>query len=133
VLDELPAAIANRIEVRRGGCWLWTGSRTANGYGYLWHDGQQYAHRVVYLLVNGPIPKGRMIHHTCRVPLCVNPEHLELMTAGAHSRLHTGGNLTCRRGHEYTRENTYVWKGERRCRTCQRERNRAYQARLRLR
>jgi hypothetical protein len=64
------------------GCWTWQRSTSYNGYGQLWHDGRvQRAHRVFYQLYVGPIPTGLQIDHTCGNRLCVNPDHLEAVTA----------------------------------------------------
>jgi hypothetical protein len=64
------------------GCWIWQRSTSFNGYGQLWHDGRvQRAHRVFYQIYVGPIPDGLQIDHTCRNRLCVNPDHLQAVTA----------------------------------------------------
>jgi hypothetical protein len=67
---------------RGTGCWIWQQSTSFNGYGQLWHDGRiQRAHRVFYQLYVGPIPEGFQIDHTCGNRLCVNPGHLDAVTA----------------------------------------------------
>lgn len=38
------------------------------------------AHLFAWMLCNGRIPEGMVIMHTCDVPLCVNPAHLNLET-----------------------------------------------------
>lgn len=66
-----------RVEVT-GFCWLWTGETNGEGYGRLQFQGNRSpAHRVVYELLVGPIPKGLQLDHLCRVRNCVNPDHVE--------------------------------------------------------
>ena len=67
------------------GCWLWTGpdSGTGRGGGYprMSLDGQTVAvHRVIYTEFYGYIPSKKQIDHVCRNRMCVNPEHLEMVT-----------------------------------------------------
>ena len=45
-----------------------------------------YAHRHYYERVRGPIPANRQVDHLCRVRACVNPDHLELVTARENIR-----------------------------------------------
>lgn len=65
---------------KSGDCWLWTGYRTPFGHGQVLDDGgrMQYAHRLVWALVNGPIPEGMVVRHHCDVPACVRIDHLAL-------------------------------------------------------
>lgn len=62
-------------------CWLWTGG-TKRGYGALRLSDQtvEYAHRLSWMLNNGPIPKGMDVLHRCDTPRCVNPQHMFLGT-----------------------------------------------------
>ena len=63
------------------GCWLWTGATDRKGYGQFRSKGAHVkAHRWSYERLVGPIPEGLQIDHLCRVPGCVNPEHLEPVT-----------------------------------------------------
>lgn len=60
------------------GCWLWLLGKRGGGYGMKWSKGRHVmAHRFIYEKMKGPIPKGKVLDHLCRVPSCVNPSHLE--------------------------------------------------------
>ena len=118
------------------GCWEWIGARDGRGYGNVKVAGRvRKAHRVVYERLRGPIGAEVECDHACRVPWCVNPGHIELVShvenvrrgaarwvAGARQR----AKRRCPRGHRYTEANTYVQpsNGGRACRTCARERKR---------
>ena len=116
-------------------CWPWIGSvDRGTGYGAMrvkCADGRwrkKWAHRLSYELHIGPIEDGREIDHLCRVRSCVNPSHLEMVTAqenirrGESSAAKAARRDTCAHGHAYTAENTKLSRdGARQCRTCQRE------------
>ena len=59
------------------GCWEWQRNLNHKGYGLV-RVGYKIksAHRVMYELLKGIIPKGMQLHHTCRNKRCVNPKHL---------------------------------------------------------
>src|SRR5688500_748832 len=60
------------------GCWLWKGWLLNSGYGETtWHGKKITVHRLSYRLANGPIPMGKLVRHSCHVPTCVNPAHLQ--------------------------------------------------------
>ncbi len=76
-----------RIDPQPNGCWLWAGSRGGDGYGYLSIDGRNCrAHRWAYEWFVGPIPAGLVTDHVCCTPLCVNSDHLELVTPQENTR-----------------------------------------------
>jgi hypothetical protein len=107
------------------GCWLWTGSYTGNGYGGFWTGERQVkAHRFSYEVHVGSIPTGMHLDHICRVRMCVNPDHLRVVTnrenalAGESFSAINARKTHCSRGHEFTPENTRVRRGWRECRQC---------------
>lgn len=69
------------------GCWTWTSTKTANGYGLFRYFGvKRLAHRIAYTLCLGPIPDGKYIDHACCNRLCVNPSHLRPCTHSENCR-----------------------------------------------
>lgn len=65
-------------------CWLWTGATLDFGYGVINLGGKngkaERAHRLSWIMHNGPINDGLLVCHKCDVPACVNPDHLFLGT-----------------------------------------------------
>lgn len=112
--------------VKTESCWLFQG---AIGYGQIKVDGKGVmAHRFAYEELVGPIPEGMYLDHLCRVPACVNPEHLEPVTPrenvlrGISAAARNAAKTHCKRGHEFTEDNTRTTaEGGRVCKSCQRE------------
>ena len=102
------------------GCWHWTGA-LRRGYGAIKvGDVMREAHRVGYELLRGPIPEGLQIDHLCRNPGCVNPDHMEPVTArentlrGVSPSAKAAKKTHCKNGHLLPDNPS----GERRCRIC---------------
>lgn len=74
ILDE-------SVPIPFSGCWIFNRAINSDGYGRFKSGGVSYlAHRYVWQKVNGEIPRGMLICHTCDTPGCVNPDHLFLGT-----------------------------------------------------
>lgn len=118
------------------GCWLWDRAMQSRGYGSFSFGGRGksvLAHRWSYEHYVGPIPLGFELDHVCHSNdltcpggkcihrLCVNPAHLEPVTARVNNRRGVRARRTeCTNGHPYTPENTITKRnGTRNCRSCQ--------------
>jgi hypothetical protein len=139
-LLDLPERLQSKILPEpNSGCWIWMGAvAKRGGYGSVGIGSRrdpagrmrmQKAHRVVYEMLRGAIPEALQIDHKCRTTCCVNPDHLEPVTARVnilrgHTLARANAEKThCKRGHEFTPENTYVQSKRngrlgRACRTC---------------
>lgn len=85
------AVFNSMYEVDEWGCWIWLGSTHGEGYGNFFINGQPIAaHRYSWQRTHPdevlPSGKAMQIHHTCDQPACVNPDHLELVTAAYNSQ-----------------------------------------------
>jgi len=70
----------SRIQ-RAEGCWKWTGTIDARGYGAIYVKPRvRKAHRLSYELHYGVDPGELEVCHRCDVPACVRPDHLFLGT-----------------------------------------------------
>ncbi len=113
------------VRIQSNGCWEWMGPKGGLGYARLQLNGEAvYVHRWSYEQTSGPIPAGLGIDHLCRNHGCVNPGHLEAVTTRENclrgiSPAAVNAVMThCVHGHEFTDENTYRWRGHRKCRAC---------------
>lgn len=135
VIDmTLPAHFWSKVD-KTFDCWNWTGSLQSSGYGCWTFNGKRVlAHRVAYERLVGPIPAGLQIDHLCRNKVCVNPDHLEPVTAAVNmSRTPQALATHCHKGHPLSGSNLgRTGKGSRRCMQCNRDTAAAHRERRRL-
>lgn len=119
--------LKSRILVDANGCWLYQRFRQRGGYCDISYRGDNLrAHRVMFAIVNGPIPKGLNVLHKCDVRHCINPDHLFLGTISDNKQdeIKKGRNYernrpACPHGHAYTESNTGIdGRGHRHCKAC---------------
>ncbi len=129
--------ILNKVVVNpETACWVWTGLMRNKLYGGLnFKKSRKLAHRVSYETFVGPIPKGLVIDHLCRETRCVNPHHLQpvsnkenILRGSGHCSVNSK-KTHCKRGHEFTPENTRLYKqyrdnNRRECIECKKMHNR---------
>lgn len=75
-------------------CWIWTASKMSSGYGRIvvHKRGVWGAHRASYYLATGVDPADKVVDHLCHVKVCVNPDHLRLVTSKQNSEHRRGAN-----------------------------------------
>lgn len=72
---------------------IWTGASGKYGHGYIAVNRKMVAaHRYSWERLNGPIPDGMWIDHTCHTPACVLPDHLRLATPRQNGQNRSGAN-----------------------------------------
>jgi len=138
---DFTAAIYERFWAKvdtSGACWEWTACVSPEGYGRFSLGRQpRYAHRVAWAMIVGLPPVGLDLDHLCRNRLCVNPEHLEVVTRSVNLKrgaVARGRVTQCHRGHPYDKANTYVnARGHIECRICRLANQVARRNRLRAR
>jgi HNH endonuclease len=140
--NTLTSILVDRVKLDPSGCWIWTGLKNRLGYGRVQYDGKiRRAPRLIYQLMVGPIAPGLQIDHLCRRPACVNPAHLEPVTARENTMRSTAFTATnakkthCIRGHanwkvEVHRSGPLQGQSYRKCHTCSKEWLRARRRRM---
>lgn len=122
------------------GCQLWVGGVGSSGYGVFWNGEKTVsAHRFSYEFNCGVIPDNLVIDHICRNRLCVNPEHMRIVTTRTNVLENSEGRCAanlrkthCKNGHEFTEKNTRRNGSGRKCIECDRKNALRYKARKRL-
>lgn len=136
------------IELGEGGCWLWNRAVDRYGYARFKANGEVLGHRFAYLTWRGPIARNLTIDHLCRVRRCVNPEHLQCVSAlentmrGQSFVVANAAKTHCPKGHPYDEKNTFWFitarsasereQWGRGCRICRRRQQQDYRRRKRL-
>lgn len=142
--DPIEVRLWGQVDKTEPGCWEFAGRIHTLGYGTISYKGRLWqAHRLAYTLAKSEIPDGLVVMHSCDNRKCINPDHLSLGTVADNNRDreekgrgiypgHGPGSwqkrLThCKRGHEFTPENTR-WSEPRpgknparNCRACARQ------------
>lgn len=125
--SKLIGRILAKVKVSETGCMLYTGAINSGGYACVKVMGKQfYAHLVYFTLMKGMIPEGMQHDHLCEVRHCINPDHIKQATPRENTlRSRTGitainsKKTHCKRGHEFSLENTRLLKtGHRECKIC---------------
>lgn len=108
---RVPARVAERAflnrELNDDGCWISRYSAGSHGYAQIgWYADRGtktvLAHRASWVHVNGQVPLGMTIDHTCKQRRCVNPDHLRLLPNYENARRVDGRDWpmgTCANGH----------------------------------
>lgn len=135
----------SKVKKRRNGCWEWTSIFKTGGYPYFTFGFQAFrAHRLSYAWAHPDVDMtGLQIDHLCRNRACVNPEHLDLVTAktntwrSASIQALNARKTHCIHGHKFDEANTaLVWSVRdqayyRTCRACNRAKQAKHRARVR--
>jgi hypothetical protein len=81
--------IEPRYEVEPAtGCWLWLLAVNNWGYGieHIVRSPSTLAYLNSYVSKYGKVPEGKVLDHTCKNTLCINPDHLEPVTTAVNTQ-----------------------------------------------
>lgn len=152
IASQLYNKFVTFLRVDSNGCWLYQGGKinSYGRFKMTAKSPTLQAHRYSYEVFKGEIAEGLVIDHLCRVKNCVNPDHLEAVTPKENTRRGKLSEYTasipreklirmaeigriaaankrksqthCKRGHEFTEDNTYLYAGTRNCKACRKAR-----------
>lgn len=78
---------ASKLKRAPNGCLEWQGARDGRGRGRRHVGGKlKLVSRIVWEVVNGPIPDGMLLCHHCDNGSCVDPEHVYVGTHADNTR-----------------------------------------------
>lgn len=126
----------DRLLITEDGCALWP-KPSRGGYATAVIEGKStLLHRLFFAQFRSSIPDGMQVHHTCRNKACLNPWHMELLTATEHRRLHYPERAAklnqtrthCKYGHPFDSPDS-----RHRCSICRKRQSREAWARRKLR
>jgi hypothetical protein len=95
------------VDILDDGCWISRYSTASHGYAQIgWQEnGGRWvvlAHRAAWVHVNGQMPLGMTLDHTCKTRRCVNPTHLRMLPNYENARRVNGMDWPmgqCANGH----------------------------------
>jgi hypothetical protein len=128
------------VEVDENGCWISTYSVASHGYAQIgWQGGGErhvvLAHRAAWVHVNGQMPLGMTLDHTCKTKPCVNPAHLRVLPNYENARRTSGRDWPlgqCVNGHDSTHLKEVTRRANAKgfaliCGTCERDTQRRWE------
>lgn len=125
-INLLPRNMREKVLPGTNGCWDWLGALNSSGYGSMTNGrgSSKLTHRAAYELLVGTIPRPLTIDHLCFNKVCVNTDHMEVVTRSENSKRKLSAQTHCKSGHPLSGENLYLRPRKnglvyRVCRTCQ--------------
>ena len=137
--DSFVNLFKRKVILSESSCWEYVGAKNSDGYSVQKIRSSKHklnktilAHRASWLLANRKIVSGFVLDHKCKNRSCVNPLHLQQITASQNTIIGSGittinkNKKFCIDGHEFNEENTYFRKynpNYRRCKICDKLKN----------